>query len=673
MKAHLGQFGIWLCLLACVAAMVLLVFEQLRRSRSKSVSRLFDGRWFIPFAVIGAAVAVAAMQWALISHDFSIAYVAANNASVTPLIYSITGMWSALAGSILLWGAILMVLVLSVMWRYRRDREDHVVGWATAILLGVAVFFFALMAGPANPFAATQGAIPSQGAGPNALLQNNPLVAIHPPLLYLGMVGFSVPFAFAIAMLITGRVDERWYVETRRWALLSWTSLSVGLVLGAWWSYQVLGWGGFWGWDPVENAALMPWLLATAYVHSIVVEERRGLLRVWNLSLAISIFAATILGTFFTRSGVVQSVHAFSSSTVGPTLLAFFAFIVLGSLALIAWRADSLRSQVGLDAAFSREGAFVLNNMLLVAFCLVVLAGTVFPLLYEAINGGVVTVGPPYFNAIGAPIGIALLILMALAPLLSWRVAAGSVVIRRLEIPAWIATVVTVVLVIAGVRGVMALCAYFLGTLAAATALRSLILEFIARRRRGESGLRSVLGRSGGGMVVHLGVVIVAIGLVTSTTYLARSEIVLSRGETVVFHGHSLKYLGISTTTSAYKTTTSIDLLIDDHGIFKPGISQFTGRNSDPVGTPAIDSSWKGDLYLTFDAIGAQGRTSGASVASNLKPGSVAIGVIVEPLLPWLWIGGLVIGAGGLLALIPTKRVRRSDNVEDVLHEASLA
>jgi cytochrome c-type biogenesis protein CcmF len=354
-------------------------------------------------------------------------------------------------------------------------------------------------------------------------------------------------------------------------------------------------------------------------------------------------------------------------------LLAFFAFIVLGSLALIAWRADSLRSQVGLDAAFSREGAFVLNNMLLVAFCLVVLAGTVFPLLYEAINGGVVTVGPPYFNAIGAPIGIALLILMALAPLLSWRVAAGSVVIRRLEIPAWIATVVTVVLVIAGVRGVMALCAYFLGTLAAATALRSLILEFIARRRRGESGLRSVLGRSGGGMVVHLGVVIVAIGLVTSTTYLARSEIVLSRGETVVFHGHSLKYLGISTTTSAYKTTTSIDLLIDDHGIFKPGISQFTGRNSDPVGTPAIDSSWKGDLYLTFDAIGAQGRTSGASVASNLKPGSVAIGVIVEPLLPWLWIGGLVIGAGGLLALIPTKRVRRSDNVEDVLHEASIA
>jgi cytochrome c-type biogenesis protein CcmF len=673
MKAHLGQFGIWLCLLACVAAMVLLVFEQLRRSRSKSVSRLFDGRWFIPFAVIGAAVAVAAMQWALITHDFSIAYVAANNASVTPLIYSITGMWSALAGSILLWGAILMVLVLSVMWRYRRDREDQVVGWATAILLGVAVFFFALMAGPANPFAATQGAIPSQGAGPNALLQNNPLVVIHPPLLYLGMVGFSVPFAFAIAMLITGRVDERWYVETRRWALLSWTSLSVGLVLGAWWSYQVLGWGGFWGWDPVENAALMPWLLATAYVHSIVVEERRGLLRVWNLSLAISIFAATILGTFFTRSGVVQSVHAFSSSTVGPTLLAFFAFIVLGSLALIAWRADSLRSQVGLDAAFSREGAFVLNNMLLVAFCLVVLAGTVFPLLYEAINGGVVTVGPPYFNAIGAPIGIALLILMALAPLLSWRVAAGSVVIRRLEIPAWIATVVTVVLVIAGVRGVMALCAYFLGTLAAATALRSLILEFIARRRRGESGLRSVLGRSGGGMVVHLGVVIVAIGLVTSTTYLARSEIVLSRGETVVFHGHSLKYLGISTTTSAYKTTTSIDLLIDDHGIFKPGISQFTGRNSDPVGTPAIDSSWKGDLYLTFDAIGAQGRTSGASVASNLKPGSVAIGVIVEPLLPWLWIGGLVIGAGGLLALIPTKRVRRSDNVEDVPHEASLA
>jgi len=659
MKAHLGEFGIWICLLFSSAAMVLLIIEQVRRTRSRSVARLLDGRWLIPLAAVGAALAVVAMQWALITHDFTIAYVAANNASVTPLIYSITGMWSALAGSILLWGTILMVLILTVIWRYRRDRDDAVVGWASAILLGIAVFFFALMAGPANPFTATQGAIPSQGAGPNALLQNNPLVAIHPPLLYLGMVGFSVPFAFAIAMLITGRVDERWYVETRRWALLSWTSLSVGIVLGAWWSYQVLGWGGFWGWDPVENAALMPWLLATAYVHSIVVEERRGLLRVWNLSLAIAIFATTVLGTFFTRSGVVQSVHAFSSSTVGPVLLAFFAFIVLGSLGLIAWRADALRSQVGLDAAFSREGAFVLNNMLLVAFCLVVLAGTVFPLLYEAIKGGVVTVGPPYFNTIGAPIGIALLVLMAIAPLLSWRVAAGSVVIRRLEIPAWIATMLTVVLVAFGVRGIMPLCAYFLGTLAASTAVRSLVLECIARRRRGETGLRSFLGRSGGGMIVHLGVVIVAIGLVTSTSYLARSELVLSRGETVVFQGHSLKYLGMSTTTSSYKTTTSVDLLIDGGGIFKPGVSEFSGRNADPVGTPAIDSSWKGDLYLTFDAIGGSGGSSGASVANNLKPGSVAIGVIVEPLLPWLWIGGLIIGIGGLLALMPTKRGRR--------------
>ncbi len=669
MKAHLGQFGIWLCLLASIGATILVVIEQLRRARGKSVARLFDGRWLIPFAVLGAGLSVGAMQWALITHDFSIAYVAANNASVTPLIYSITGMWSALAGSILLWGTILMLLILSVLWRYRHERDDSVVGWATAIMLGVAVFFFGLMAGPANPFVLTQGVIPTQGAGPNSLLQNNPLVAIHPPLLYLGMVGFTVPFAFAMAMLITGRVDERWYVATRRWALFSWTALSVGIVLGAWWSYQVLGWGGFWGWDPVENAALMPWLLATAYVHSIVVEERRGLLRVWNLSLAISIFAATILGTFFTRSGVVESVHAFSSSTVGPLLLGFFALIVFASLGLIAWRADSLRSQVGLDAAFSREGAFVLNNMLLVAFCLVVLAGTVFPLLYEAIKGGVVTVGPPYFNAIGGPIGIALLVLMAVAPLLSWRVASGSVVMKRVELPAWIATAVIVILVICGVRGVMPLCAYFLGTLAAATAVRALALEFLARRRRGESGFRCLLGRTGGGMIVHIGVVVVAIGLVTSTSYLARSEIVFAKGETVVFHGHSLQYLGLSTTTSAYKTTTSVDLLIDGSRVFKPGVSEFTGRSSDPVGTPAIDSSWKGDVYLTFDAIGGSGGTSGASVASNLKPGSVAIGVIVEPLLPWLWIGGLIIGMGGLLALVRDKRRRSTAAPRTTVHD----
>jgi cytochrome c-type biogenesis protein CcmF len=670
MKAHLGQAGIWLALVAALLGMVLIVVDLLRQRSGRPASTTFDGRLLVPVAVLGAAIATFAMQWALITHDFSIAYVAENNARVTPLIYSITGMWSALAGSILLWGLVLSLLIVAVLYRYRRQGSDPVVGWAIAVMLGVLAFFFALMAGPANPFVTTGSTVPTSGAGPNALLQNNPLVAIHPPLLYLGMVGFTVPFAFAVAQLITGRIDEPWQHDTRRWALLAWTSLSVGIVLGAWWSYQVLGWGGFWGWDPVENAALMPWLVGTAYVHSIIVEERRGLLRVWNLCLAIAAFSLTILGTFFTRSGVVESVHAFSSSSLGPALIGFFAFIVVGALALIYWRGDELRSSVGLDAAFSREGAFVLNNLLFVAFAVVVLAGTVFPLLYEAVNGGQVTVGAPYFNAIAIPLGIGLLTLMAVAPLLSWRHASARVVARRLEIPVYIGTALVAVLVIGGVRGLAPLVAFFLGTVAAVSALRSLVLEARAERRRGGTGLWALRGRSGGGMIVHLGVVLLAMGIVASTSYATRGEINLPRGEVVDFAGHRFEFLGMATVSTPVKSQLLARIQIDGGAVFRPGITQFAGRSSQTVGTPAIDSSLLGDVYLTFDGQGSTGAASAAPVIKGLAAGSIALGVVVEPLLPWLWAGGLVIGIGGLLAMVPDRRRRRAPNAAATSEES---
>jgi cytochrome c-type biogenesis protein CcmF len=306
MKAALGSAGVWIAFVAATVGCAVLVVDLAKRARGRAPSTTFDGRFLAPVVLLGAVIATGAMQWALITHDFSLIYVAENNARATPLIYSITGMWSALEGSILLWGLVLSIFTVAVVWHYRRKADDDVVGWAIAIMFGVAAFFFGLMVGPANPFVSTPNDIPSSGAGPNAQLQNNPLVAIHPPLLYAGMVGFTVPFAFAMAMLITGRVNEGWHVDTRRWALIAWTSLSVGIVLGAWWSYQVLGWGGFWGWDPVENAALMPWLVGTAYVHSIAVEERRGLLRVWNLSLAIACFALTVLASTSSRQRRLQ-------------------------------------------------------------------------------------------------------------------------------------------------------------------------------------------------------------------------------------------------------------------------------------------------------------------------------------------------------------------------------
>ena len=656
MRATLGSLGVWIAFLSALVGAALIVRDLLRRRRGAPAAQVLDGRLLVPVVVLGGVLATAAMQWALITHDFSIVYVAENNARATPLIYSITGMWSALEGSILLWALLLSLYVVAVIWRYRRRSDDEVVGWATAVMLVVTAFFFGLMVGPANPFVTT--AIPGSGQGPSALLQNNPLVAIHPPLLYAGMVGFAVPYDFAVAMLVTGRVGEFWHVDTRRWAIVAWTSLSVGIVLGAWWSYQVLGWGGFWGWDPVENAALMPWLVGTAYVHSIVVEERRGLLRVWNLTLAVACFALTVLATFFTRSGVVQSVHAFSASALGPVLLGFFALVVVSALGLMAWRGDELRSTVGIDAAFSREGAFVLNNLLFVGFALVVLLGTVFPLLYDAIHGGQVTVGPPYFNSLAVPLGIGLLTLMALAPLLSWRKASGSVVLKRLEIPAWVGTLVVVVLVLVGVRGVLPLAGFFLGTVAAASAVRSLVLEVRADRRQGASGLRALTGRSGGGMIVHLGVVILAVGIVASTSYVSRAEVTLKPGQTLEVHGHTITFVGMRTITSPAKQSNQVVLRIDGDGTFAPGISQFAGRGNEPVGTPSIDSGIFGDLYLTFDAIGRKGGTSGAQIAGDVPSGSVVIGVLVEPLLAWLWVGGLTMGLGGLLAFIPTRRRR---------------
>ena len=385
--------------LACLAFLIGIV-DQIRAIVLRRPAHAL--RW-ASLGTVGVIGAVGVMQYALITHNFSLLYVDQNNAVFTPLLYSITGMWSALEGSILLWSLLLSVLIVIVIYRYRREGEDSVVAWARAVLMIVVAFFTLLMAGPADPFIHNPSAANATGAGQNALLQDNPLVAVHPPLLYLGFVGFTIPFAFAVAMLITGRVQERWPLELRRWTVLSWGALSLGIVLGAWWSYQVLGWGGFWGWDPVENAALLPWLTATAYVHSVVVQDRRGLFRIWNLSLAIATFALTILGTFFTRSGVLQSVHSFSSSTLGPLLIGFFFLTVGGAVGLLAWRGDALRSPVGVDTPFSREGLFVANNILFVGFAVVVLLGTVFPLLYQAINGQEVTVGTPYFAAVAAP------------------------------------------------------------------------------------------------------------------------------------------------------------------------------------------------------------------------------------------------------------------------------
>jgi cytochrome c-type biogenesis protein CcmF len=663
MNAALGTLGVWLAFVSAIVGALALVGSLLAGRRGRTPDPRLDGRLLAPVLLFGMVLAIGAMEHALVTHDFTIAFVADNNSRATPLLYSLTGLWSALAGSILLWGFFLSVFVCLVVWRFRSDGNDPVVQWATLVMFVVADFFIGLMAGPANPFAKVVGAAPAQGAGPNALLQDNPLVAAHPPLLYLGFVGFTVPFAFAVGMLATGRVSDRWQVVTRRFVLVAWTFLSVGIVLGAWWSYQVLGWGGFWAWDPVENAALLPWLCGTAYLHSVLVQERRGLLRVWNLSLAVATFSLTVLGTFLTRSGVIESVHAFSDSTLGPVLIAFFLLVVVVGFGLIAWRGDRIRSPGGIDAPLGREGAFLLNNLLFVGFAFVVLLGTLFPLLYQALENQAVTVGAPYFNKVAVPVGLALLVLMALAPALSWRSVDLGVLWRRLAPAAWAAALVLVVCVAAGVRGLVPLVSFGLGSFAGASALRSIALGALNSRRRGRGLLRGVLARANGGMVVHLGVVVIAVGITAATSYAHRTELALRQGAPASFDGHSFVFEGLKTVRSPSRTATEALVRVDGGGVFHPAVTQFAGANSEAVGTPAIDSGFSGDIYLTVAEFGGVGAATGAQQFPDLPAGSVAIGVVVEPLVAWLWAGGLLIGAGGLLALTPGRRRRPTDPV----------
>ena len=645
MNAAIGSLGVVLAVVAAGLGIGTLGTGLL--GGSARLVRL--GHRYVPVVLAGAILAVVAMERALLTHDFSLAYVAHNNATTTPTLFTITGLWSALEGSILLWGLILAGYTVALWWRFRARLCDPLVGWALVVMLCVCVFFFALMLGPANPFRQLAETA-AQGRGPNPLLQNHPLMAFHPPILYLGYVGFTVPFSFATAALITGRIGESWLLETRRWTLLAWGCLSVGIVLGAWWSYEVIGWAGFWAWDPVENASFLPWLTGTAFIHSVLLQERRGMLRVWNLSLVCSTFALTILGTFLTRSGVIQSVHAFSTSAIGPWILTFFAIVAVCSIGLIGWRGDSLRAPGSIDSAVSREGAFLANNVLFAGFAFVVLLGTVFPLIVEAVNGDKLSVGGPYFDRMGTPIGLALLFLMAVAPVLPWRKTSGEVLADRLKWPLGFAVAVVLVCVVGGLRGLGALLAFFLGALAAGAALRQLLLAGRAARRRGESWIGALVGRANGGMIVHLGVVLIAVSIAASRSYSTSRELTFTKGQVRVVAGHRVEYLGPRTLKlSGGRTRVTAQLRVDGGRIDEPALTTFGG--GDAVGTPSVKTGFREDVYLQL--VTPPAETNGKAV----------VAIFVKPLIVWLWIGGAFMAFGTALAIVPGRRRNPVDPV----------
>ena len=591
---------------------------------------------FVALASFMALAAFAVMEWAMITRDFSLLYVQKVGSSATPALYNFAAVWSALEGSILMWVLVLAGYVAAAMWWMRKRLNEPLVGWAMAVLLIVLAYFFLLSYGPANPFVIGPPGV-TDGPGPNPLLQNHLLVMFHPPILYLGYVGMTVPFAFAIAALIAGKVEDGWLHLTRRWTVTAWGFLTFGIALGGWWSYEVLGWSGVWAWDPVENASLLPWITGTAYIHSVMVQERRGLLRVWNVSLLIATFSLTILGTFLTRSGVLNSVHAFSESDIGPWLLAMFVVIVAVSLVLVYLRGDQLRASGAIDNVFSREGAFLVNNVLFAVFAFVVLLGTVFPLVIEALQQRQIVVGEPFFDRLTIPIGLTMLFIMAVAPVLPWRQDGRELMSQRLLVPALVGLAALVLSLSVGASGVAPLLAFALGGFAAGSALRHLVRAVRVQR------LRGFVGRANGGMIVHLGVILICVALAASNSFTRSQEIDLVTGQVATFAGHTFELIDVVEVRDARSTTVKALVKVDGGKAYSPSITKYTriGMN---VGTPSVRTSFTHDVYLTLEPPVRQ------------DSGQARIKVFVKPLILWLWVGTFVMAFGTLLAVLPTRR-----------------
>src|SRR5918998_5983263 len=492
--------------------------------------------------------ATAVLQAAFLRSDFSYALVAEGSSTDTPAFYKVTAMWATQDGSLLLW-ALLMSLFSSAVLFLTRRRLREIAPWATAVLAVIAGFFLLLMVGWENPFDALANP-PMEGNGLNPLLRH-PAMMIHPPMLYTGYVGFAIPFAFAVGALITRNTGADWIRATRRFALIAWTFLGTGILLGALWSYSELGWGGYWAWDPVENASLMPWLVGTAYLHSMMVQEKRGMLKVWNVSLICATFVLALLGTFLVRSGILESIHAFGASTIGVQMLVFIACVIALSAGLIVARLPDLRSEARLDSLLSREAFFLLNNLVLLALCLVVLWGTFFPLISEALTGTEETVGPPWFNRIVTPLALVLVLLTGIGPVLAWRRVTPRRLLRILLVPGALALFAFVVLLAFTEAGesVPSLVMFFFVAFVLSVVAQEFVRGASARRvMTSESWPRALLRLSGrnrrryGGYLVHAGIAVLFLGVAASSAFIEQRDVRLSPGESVRVGDYEVTY-----------------------------------------------------------------------------------------------------------------------------------
>jgi cytochrome c-type biogenesis protein CcmF len=728
----LGSALLALAFLTTIFAAVVAIFGRNGDERRLRISRR---------AVYGVCAlltgCVVIIEIAFAGDDFAFEVVAQHSSIETPPGYKLAAMWSSQEGSLLLWAWVLSIAAAVALYA-TRHKLRQVVPWATAVMMGVAAFFTGLMlfAPGVDPFATTSPT-PPDGVGLNPLLQH-PSMMIHPPMLYSGYVAFTVPFAFAIGALVARRLDAEWIRATRRFALIAWTFLGFGLLLGARWSYTELGWGGYWAWDPVENAALMPWLLGTAFLHSIMVQEKRGMLKVWNASLIVATFSMALLGTFLVRSGVLQSIHAFGDSTVGPYILGLIGVVLVGSTVLIVSRLDDLRSPKRIDSLASRESIFLVNNLLLVGLTAVIFWGTFFPLISELFTGDKASLAAPWFDEYTTPLAILLVLFTGIGPLLAWRRVSWASAKRVFRVPLAVAAAATLGLVLltdaADSLWALALFAF------AAFALTGLAQEFWsgARARQqlvGGSTARAMLGlvsrnrRRYGGYIVHVGVIVLLIGIAASSSFQTRRDVEMRPGQSAVVDGRTITYVKPTVAVDSQKITFGSVLRVEEDGelvghlrpnrrFFRPTGQEvgmisnyFAGEATSEVGlrpgplsdlwvaeepelaavqrrvraadegfeacvrgAPGTPEECKALGALMRAALGNPGlEAQAADQIAQLQAAAaerVAMSylddrapatfrIIVDPLVTWMWIGGLIALAGALIALWPARGRRR--------------
>jgi len=606
-------------------------------------------------------ICVVILLYALISRDFSFRYVAEYSDRKLPLFYTISALWAGQAGSLLFWTWLLTIFNALYLF-FNRNRESALKPFVFTIHSTVTIFFLSLIIFSTNPFEKSLRLLPD-GFGLNPLLQN-PEMVFHPPSLFLGFVGFTIPFAFALAALMKGDLSSKWLNESRNWSLFAWISLTIGNLLGAQWAYVELGWGGYWAWDPVENASLLPWLTGTAFVHSLMAQRSLKMMKAWNVSLAVTTFLLTILGTFITRSGIISSVHSFGKSKIGTLFLVFMGIIFVVFAALMIWRRKSLGSEKRIDNLVTREFSFLLNNFIFVILTITIMWGTLYPAFTELFIGKQITLGEGFFNKVSIPFGILLFLLLSICPLFNWRETQKEVLVKR-GLYSFIGTIVfAAVLFIAGIRHLNSLMVFSIAFLAVAILIFELIQNASIEKDRVGKGLLNAVGkvlnkhaRQYSGYLIHIGVVMIFLSIVGTTAYKQEKELTLQKGESTTIGDYQIVY-----NRMGERHEKRHDVLFAEMEIFRDGKSlgklfprshlyKSSMRESQRTSEIDMRSTLKEDLYI--------------SLAASQNDGSATFVIMLNPMMNWMWIGGFIITLGIVIILVHSVRKKRSELIKE--------